>query len=133
MQPTCSRASKRSASNRKGPVMHGDNENLLTETIATLRQSGKEPSDVRFVVAIAPKGDTQVCGSWQDFAALSDFTYDAGYGGNKINMSLKIVGDGWWLERGEYDGSEWWEFKTIPTKPDNFSPMRREDLKDRYS
>ena len=24
----------------------------------------------------------------------------------------------WWLERAEYDGSEWWEFKTAPAEPD---------------
>lgn len=32
-------------------------------------------------------------------------------------MSLKIVGDNWWLERHEYDGAEWFEFKTLPQKP----------------
>lgn len=28
-----------------------------------------------------------------------------------------IVGDDWWMERHEYDGSEWWEFKELPKKP----------------
>lgn len=26
-----------------------------------------------------------------------------------------VVGDDWWLERHEYDGSEWWEFKRLPS------------------
>ena len=25
-------------------------------------------------------------------------------------------GSDWWLERGEYDGSEWWEFRREPVK-----------------
>ena len=32
-------------------------------------------------------------------------------------MDLLIVGDDWWLERHEYDGAEWWEFKTLPCEP----------------
>lgn len=23
----------------------------------------------------------------------------------------------WWLERAEYDGAEWWDYMTYPTKP----------------
>ncbi|QNI21485.1 hypothetical protein [Salmonella phage 3sent1] len=26
--------------------------------------------------------------------------------------------DGTWLERGEYDGSEWWEYKATPAIPE---------------
>lgn len=46
-----------------------------------------------------------------------DVEYDDGYGGNEIPMNLVVVGSDWWLERNEYDGSEWWEFKTIPQAP----------------
>lgn len=28
-----------------------------------------------------------------------------------------MAGDDWWLERAEYDGSEWWKFKTLPVEP----------------
>lgn len=27
------------------------------------------------------------------------------------------MGDDWWLERHEYDGSEWFELKELPDKP----------------
>lgn len=27
------------------------------------------------------------------------------------------MGDDWWLERHEYDGSEWFELKECPDKP----------------
>ena len=37
---------------------------------------------------------------------------------NEIMQYFRVaVGDNWWLERAEYDGSEWWEFKTIPKEP----------------
>jgi hypothetical protein len=32
---------------------------------------------------------------------------------------LEIVGDDWWLERHEYDGAEWWEYKTKPSMPES--------------
>ena len=34
-----------------------------------------------------------------------------------------LVGDGWWIERFEYDGSEWWEFKTIPIEKSKVVPI----------
>ncbi|MDU6255460.1 MAG: hypothetical protein E6618_14835 [Staphylococcus warneri] len=43
--------------------------------------------------------------------SLLDFEYNNGYGLPNINEDLVIVGHDWWLERFEYDGAEWWEFK----------------------
>jgi hypothetical protein len=40
--------------------------------------------------------------------------YDGGFGGHYIPLDFVVVGADWWLERGEYDGSEWWEFKRMP-------------------
>lgn len=31
---------------------------------------------------------------------------------------LTLVGEDFWLERKEYDGQEWWEYKTTPIKPE---------------
>lgn len=51
-------------------------------------------------------------------AVAATITYDAGYGIQEINKELVIVfKDGSWLERAEYDGSEWWEYKTTPQRP----------------
>ena len=91
---------------------------LLDETKNILTQAGKTGDDVRFVSA-----DDQH-GTWSDFVSIANFDYHSGYGGNEIMMSLKIVGDNWWLERGEYDGSEWWEFKTLPSAPDKAEPLK---------
>lgn len=39
-------------------------------------------------------------------------------GTEEVATDLLVVGDGWWLERHEYDGSEWWEHKALPAKPE---------------
>jgi hypothetical protein len=88
--------------------------NLLNQTTEVLEQNGKSPRDVRWV-GVPGKWAT----SWQEFAAHSDFEYDDSYGGAEIEEELLVVGDDWWLERGEYDGSEWWAFKTMPQGPEN--------------
>ena len=87
--------------------------NLLLETQKALEENGKTSDDVEFVT-------DGVCSCpWEVFAAqASTIDYDNGYGGAEINQSLQIVGKDWWLERHEYDGSEWWEYKTLPVLPE---------------
>lgn len=107
---------------------------LLAETIKVLSSNKKTPDAVRWIGVLKhcwPKeGDLPAIGSWADFERFANFEYNSGYGGNEIASHLVIVGDDWWLERGEYDGSEWWEFKTIPSKPIETSPLRASDLKE---
>jgi hypothetical protein len=43
-----------------------------------------------------------------------DFDYDDGYGGQEI-FGCVVFKDNTWLSRGEYDGSEWWEYNKCPT------------------
>lgn len=45
-----------------------------------------------------------------------DFEYDSGYGSEELGGTVWF-NDGTWLERGEYDGSEWWEHKKLPEIP----------------
>lgn len=45
-----------------------------------------------------------------------DFDYDNGYGGQELFGTVWLK-DGTWLERGEYDGSEWWEHRKRPALP----------------
>lgn len=42
------------------------------------------------------------------------FWYDSSYGGQEL-FGWVLFKDGTWLERDEYDGSEWWDYKTPPT------------------
>ena len=99
--------------------------NLLNETLDFLTDNGKSPTDVAWV-----QWEEFYC-SWVEFVNAAAFEYDSGFGGAEIQTSLKIVGADWWLERGEYDGSEWWEFKTMPTKPAMQRTPVKEDLCER--
>lgn len=100
-------------------------QNLLKETLESLQAANKTPSDV-----VRVQWEDFHC-TWEQFAAAADFKYDNGYGGAEVQTSLKVVGSDWWLERGEYDGSEWWDFKTAPTMPDLHRVPLEDDLKDR--
>lgn len=52
--------------------------------------------------------------------------YDAGYGSQEVAMDLVIVfKDGSWLERQEYDGSEWWAYKRCPSMPLRIEPVKK--------
>ena len=84
--------------------------NLLQETIEILDQHGLTLNDIRFIHTS--------CGDFipsQGGRKFLDVDYDSGFGTFHIDLNLKLVGDNWWLERHEYDGSEWWEFKKLPT------------------
>lgn len=88
-------------------------ENLLKETIEDLKKHGKGPTDVRWVGS----SDGAYWVDWAAFAAIANVEYDDGFGGQEIASDLVVVGDDWWLEREEYDGSEWWSFKRAPERP----------------
>lgn len=83
-------------------------ENLLQETLKYLKDQNLTAEDVVFVT------DGRHSIGWDEFAQLADFEYEKGYGTEHIFSALKIVGENWWLERHEYDGREWWEFKALP-------------------
>lgn len=93
--------------------------NLLAETLRILEENGKTPEDVFWV---GTKDGEHVI-TWEEFDSLADDDYNNGFGGSQVNDDLVVVGKNWWLERGEYDGSEWWEFKTLPKKSKNPQPM----------
>lgn len=101
--------------------MDVDAMNLLEETIEALKINGKSPD---YVVWVGSR-DGSLAMSWEDFALIAKETdYDSGFGGQEIAKDLIVVGASWWLERHEYDGSEWWEFKSLPTKSQLARPFR---------
>ena len=100
--------------------------NLLEETIKKIKDYGHTTHEVNFVA------DEEFYCSWEAFArAAKNYNYDEGYGGNEVNMNLKVVGKDWWLERHEYDGSEWWEYKSIPIAPSNYGEVWFKDERSR--
>lgn len=56
-------------------------------------------------------------GDLDTFYKSIDFDYGSGYGGQELYGTVWLK-DGTWLERGEYDGSEWWEHRFLPQIPD---------------
>lgn len=98
--------------------------NLLSETIEQLTVEGLAPDDVAWVGS----NDGKQATDWAGFVALADRDYRAGFGINEVALSLVVVGHDWWLERHEYDGSEWWEFKRLPTWPGPPDSLREKDV-----
>ena len=84
--------------------------NLLHEVLGVLRANDKTPADVRWVGS----SSGAFALGWGDFTRLADREYDPGYGHCMVAPDLVVVGDDWWVERKEYAGREWWEFKTPP-------------------
>lgn len=85
--------------------------NLLKETTNKLVECDKTWDDVLWI------GGSEFTISIEAFKKLANREYNRGYGAQEVATDLKIVGKDWWLERGEYDGSEWWDYKEYPTKP----------------
>lgn len=84
--------------------------NLLEETTEILKENGKHIFDI---VWFGTKKYRYDC----DLQTLLNIEYDDGYGGHEIPTDFILVGDNFWLERREYDGSEWWEYKEHPKRP----------------
>lgn len=93
--------------------------NLLRETLTDIERSGHTPADVVYIGS----RDGYAC-TWEQFTQLADREYDNGYGGQEVAADLEIhFSDGGWLERGECDGKEWWEYRPPFTPPTATRPI----------
>lgn len=89
--------------------------NLWEETIRVLKNYSIEWDEVDAVIL---DGDCVI--TKENFEEVARNTnYDSGFGCAEILSNLKIIGWNWWLERGEYDGAEWWVLKTMPVIPND--------------
>ena len=84
--------------------------NLKEETLSVLTSHGKQWSDVKWIGH--KNGNVKIHPEY--FLEIADREYDAGFGSVEVNTALVVVGDGWWLERWEYDGSVGWTYKEPP-------------------
>lgn len=57
---------------------------------------------------------------YKQFLESIDYLYDNGYGGQELFGTIWYK-DGTWSNRGEYDGSEWWNHNGCPPIPDNLN------------
>ena len=110
--------------------------NLLEETLEIIKENGKSTDGIKFVKCewYERKNNENFYFehymTWDDFVSQANKEYDEGYGGTMVKDNLQIVGKNWWLERHEYDGSEWWEFKSLPKRPKEykkFNPFKYEE------
>ena len=53
----------------------------------------------------------------KDFINFLDREYDNDYGAQHL-FGIIVFKDNSWVERHEYDGSEWWETKVVPKEED---------------
>jgi len=82
--------------------------NFYEETIEILKRIEKTLEDVAYVSLDGKNYKPE-----KFFEVIKEIEYDSGYGLQEINASLEIVfNDSSYLERREYDGSEWWSYVT---------------------
>ena len=81
--------------------------NLKEETLKVLHHNGKRRSDVKYVCG----DDFRI--SREQFWKWADTEYDP-YGAPEIATDLMLIGEDFWMERSEYEGSELWDFHTMP-------------------
>ena len=94
--------------------------NLLTETKVAITESGHTIEDIIFIGSVQ---SGHSC-SWEEFKVLADVEYHNGYGAAEVATDLKIVfNDGTYMWRGEYDGSEGWEYCIPLTIPKILLPI----------
>jgi len=92
-----------------------DSINLRQETFAQLKEHGFAPADVLWVGS--QEGDLKI--GWDEFASIADMDYDNVSPPTVVAVDLVIVGSNWWcLERQDCEGTEWWEFRTLPVVKD---------------
>jgi hypothetical protein len=53
---------------------------------------------------------------YEEFLSSLDFMYSSGYGSQELYGTIWYVGNTW-SSRGEYDGSEWWDYNRCPKIP----------------
>lgn len=95
--------------------------NLKEETLKVLNKEGYSMSDIawaaieyrnikpkRFVLPPNTNEETKI-----SFIDTLNFLYNDGFGCQLVYGNI-VLKDNSWLERAEYDGSEWWAYKTAP-------------------
>lgn len=83
--------------------------NFLEETLEAIIESGHKESDVMFIGSKDGKYRLNL----EEFKKVANFEYDMGFGTNYIPSDLIVYfNDKSYIVRGEYDGSEWWEYNT---------------------
>ena len=96
--------------------------NLLEETINDIKYNCQTIEDIVFIGSLY----SGHCCDWGEFEALANIEYNEGFGSAEIASDLVIVfANGARMTRGEYDGSEWWEYHKPFVMPDEKKKILR--------
>ena len=87
----------------------GISSKLLCATITHDKESDYQPT-FNLLLGYTPE-------DLENFLNSLDFDYNNGYGLQTL-FGTVWFSDGIWLERGEYDGSEWWQHCKYPDIPE---------------
>ena len=90
--------------------------NLKKETLKDISDSNHSLEDIDYcyIYQEGRFGDEVKVYTKGDFRTdLLNFNYDEGFGGQEVGGFI-VFKDGTWLDRREYDGSEWWELQCKP-------------------
>ncbi len=90
---------------------------MLLETLEKMEQHAKTKEDILWVGS----KDGKFAISWEEFSLLADREYDRDSPRQIVAKDLIVVGEGWWLERKEYQGTEWWVYLELPQKKEGKS------------
>lgn len=97
--------------------------NLLEATLSILNDNKKSPENVKWIGSNTVQLIRQHWSrentfkiNWDNYAFLAEkIPFDTSV--ESIPPFTVIVGDNWWLELENYDGSLEWKFQTIPEEP----------------
>ena len=91
--------------------------NLWEETIKFLEKYNKTWQDVHSIICKeqeTEKSDYVYLDKSEVEKLMKAYIYDEGFGINKVNRYLRLIGDTWFIERDIYDGLENWIFRGMP-------------------
>ena len=96
--------------------------NIIYELDEEINASGHTPHDIKWLALnygsyktpyIRLKPTEGLEGYNQAVELYSLIDYNDGFGSQELG-GIIVFNDGSWLDRREYDGSEWWEFQQTP-------------------
>jgi CRISPR/Cas system-associated endonuclease/helicase Cas3 len=102
-------------------VRHNQNETMNAKKELLEHIEYREVKYVRAILERSYDNRETIEGTLDEVLPKLDFDYDSGYGSQYMEGVI-WYSDGTWSERGEYDGSEWWEHRECPSLPNETSP-----------
>jgi len=94
---------------------------VICAYVRSIRHYYDDPTSISLPLAYTEE-------QYSNFMLDLDFTYNNGYGGQQLDGKIWFK-DGTWADRGEYDGSEWWEYHKCPKVPIFlYPPVTEEEL-----